>query len=189
MAERKSDDARETLDRDAYRAWVADKPGRWELDDGRAVAMAPEMRAHNVLKTRMYAALDAEVRRLGLACEAAVDGLTVEIDQHTDFIPDALVNCGPPIPATAVAAPNPVVVVEVLSRRTMSVDTGRKLIAYFQVPSIRHYLVVRTGRRQILHHQRHGARIATRIVTSGEIVCDPSGLTIRLDDIYAGVTG
>jgi Uma2 family endonuclease len=189
MSERKPDDSGELLDRAAYREWVAGQPGRWELDDGRPVAMAPEMRAHNVLKTRMYEALAAEVRRLGLACEAAVDGITVEIDDSTDFIPDALVNCGPPIPIDSVAAPNPVVVVEVLSRGTMSVDTGRKLIGYFQVPSIQHYLVVRTDRRQILHHQRDGARIATKIVTSGEIVCDPPGLSIKLEDIYAGVVG
>ena len=52
--------------------------------------------------------------------------MTVEVD--TDYEPDAVVNCGPPIPDDAVAATNPVIVVEVLSPGTRGIDTGAKLV-------------------------------------------------------------
>ena len=49
----------------------------------------------------------------GTMAATARPGMTVEVD--TDYEPDAVVNCGPPIPDDAIAAPNPVIVVEVLS--------------------------------------------------------------------------
>ncbi len=72
-----------------------------------------------------------------MACEAAPGGMT-EIDDDTDYEPDALVNCGAPIPDDAIAAPNPVVVVEVLSPYCLA-DTGAKLADYFRLPSVQHY--------------------------------------------------
>ena len=79
------------------------------------------------LKARVWRALDREITEAGLPYEAAPDGMTVEIDDDTDYEPDALVNCGPPIPGDAIAAPNSVVIVEVLSPGTASVDRGRSL--------------------------------------------------------------
>jgi Uma2 family endonuclease len=109
----------------------------------------------------------------------------VEVDAQTDYEPDALVNCGPPLPLDAVAATNPVVVVEVLSPSTQSIDAGDKLADYFRLPSVRHYLLVRTRRREVVHHERLGDRIETRIVNTGTIALDPPGLVVAMDDFYA----
>ncbi len=49
-------------------------------------------------------------------------------------------------------APNPVVVVEVLSPSTRGIDTTVKLAGYFLVPSLKHYLIVEprsTARRAL----------------------------------------
>jgi len=53
--------------------------------------------------------------------------VTVEVDADTDYEPDAVVNYGPKVPPDATAATNPVIVVEVLSPTTQSIDTGEKL--------------------------------------------------------------
>ena len=53
--------------------------------------------------------------------------------------------------ADAIAAENPVIIVEVLSPGTVSTDTGGKLADYFQVPSVAHYLIVHPTRRVITH--------------------------------------
>jgi NTP pyrophosphatase (non-canonical NTP hydrolase) len=107
------------LSRPEYHQWAADQPkGRYERVAGKPVAMAPERWVHVRLKARIWRALDREIRQANLPCQAAPDGMTVEIDDDTDYEPDALVNCGDPIPDEAIAAPNPVVVVEVLSPRT-----------------------------------------------------------------------
>jgi Uma2 family endonuclease len=108
----------------------------------------------------------------------------VEVDAQTDYEPDALVNCGPPLPLDAVAATNPVVVVEVMSPSTQAIDAGDKLADYFRLPSIRHYLLVRTRRREVVHHERLSDRIETHIVTAGKISLDPPGLVVAVDEFY-----
>ena len=67
-------------------------------------------------------------------------------------------NYGPPVSPDATAATNPVIVVEVRSPSTQSVDSGEKLADYFRVPSIQHCLVVRSRRQEIIHHARRAGQ-------------------------------
>jgi len=174
------------MSRREFLEWAEAQPrGRFERVDGEVIAMAPERWAHARLKARIWRALDREITQAGLPCEAAPDGMTVEIDDDTDYEPDALVNCGPPIPDDAIAAPNPVVIVEVLSQGTASVDTGAKLAGYFRLASVQHYLLVRPTRREVVHHRRVADGILTRIVHEGVILLDPPGIRLILDEIYA----
>ena len=85
------------------------------------------------------------------------------------------------------SATNPVIVVEVLSPRTQAVDTSDKLADYFRVPSIQHYLIVSARRREIIHHQRDGERIVSRVANLGSIRLDPPGIAIDVAEIYAGL--
>ena len=146
--------------------------------------MAPERWVHARLKARVWQALDRAIAAAALPCQAAPDGMTVQIDDDTDYEPDALVNCGPPIPDEAIAAPNPVVVVEVLSPSTERLDAGGKLADYFRMPSIQHYLLVRPLRPEIIHHRRSGGRIETRVISDGDVTLDPPGLRFTLAELY-----
>ena len=60
---------------------------------------------------------------------------------------------------------DPVIVVEVISPSTHKVDTTQKLADYFRIPSVRHYLIVNTSRRAVVHHER-GATAALGPVSS-----------------------
>jgi Uma2 family endonuclease len=173
------------LSRAEFHRWAADQPkGRFERVSGTPVAMVPERWVHARLKARIWRALDREIRASALPCQDAPDGMTVEIDDDTDYEPDALVNCGDPIPDEAIAAPNPVVIVEVLSPRTESLDAGGKLADYFRLPSVRHYLLARPLRREIIQHSRLDERVETRIIRSGSVELDPPGIRLNLDEIY-----
>ncbi len=170
--------------REEYRRWAEAQPrGRFERVDGRIVTMAPERGAHLRIKGAVYKALDAAVRAAGITCEALPDGATVETGD-SDYEPDALVHCGPPMADDAIAAPNPVVVVEVLSPGTAATDTGAKLAGYFQVPSIVHYLIVHPTKRIVIHHRRVDDRIDTRLIAAGPITMNPPGITISVEDIF-----
>ncbi len=174
--------------REEYRHWCEMQPrGRYERIDGLIVAMAPERVGHARTKASVYIALKQALTRAGLGCEALPDGVTVETDD-SDYEPDALVNCGEPIADTAIAAPNPVIVVEVLSPGTKSTDTGAKLAGYFKVPSIIHYLIVHPTQRTLIHHRRNGSDIDTRIIASGQIEMNPPGITITMDEIYGSTS-
>ena len=170
--------------REEYRLWCASQPrGRYERIDGRIVAMAPERGAHLRRKAAVWQALDRAIRAAGVACQALPDGATVETGE-SDYEPDALINCGAPMDDDAVAAPNPVVIVEVLSPGTASSDTGAKLAGYFQVLSVVHYLIVHPTKRMIIHHRRTDQGIATHLVASGAVVLDPPGIVVSVEEIY-----
>src|SRR5580658_1463333 len=175
------------LSRDEFRRWAEGQSGRYERIDGEPVAMSPEKAQHVRLKNRIWAVLDRAILAAGLDCEVLRDGVTVEVDDDTDYEPDALVNCGPRVPPDAVSATNPVIVVEVLSPRTQAIDTSDKLADYFRVASIQHYLIVSARRREVIHHQRDGEGIVSRVVNLSSIRLDPPGIAIDVAEVYAGL--
>ena len=172
--------------RAAYRSWAEAQPrGRFEWVDGEVVAMAPERVNHARVKARVWQALDRAIQDAKAACEALPDGITVEIGDRTDYEPDAVVNCGEPIDGNQIAAPRPVIVVEVLSPSTRSVDSGRKLADYFTLDSVRHYLMVNADKLQVIHHERQAdGTIITRIIAAGELRLDPPGITVAVSAFY-----
>ena len=175
------------LDRAEYRRWSEGQPrGRHERVAGEIIAIAPARVAHVRVKTRVWQALDRAVRAAGVPCEALGDGVTVEVGADTDYEPDAVVNCGERIGGMDIAASNPVIIVEVLSPSTRSVDTGAKLTDYFRVPSVRHYLVIRADRAMVTHHHRRDdGGIETQLLADGHVSMDPPGITITVAELYA----
>jgi Uma2 family endonuclease len=172
------------LTREEFQRWAEAQTQRYERVAGEPVAMSPERAQHVRLKNRVWAALDRAVREADLDCEALGDGMTIEVDDETDYEPDALVNCGLRVSPEATAATNPVIVVEVLSPSTQSVDSGEKLADYFRVPTIQHYLIVRARRREIIHHWRSGEEIVSRAVSVGLIRLDPPGIVLDVGEVY-----
>jgi Uma2 family endonuclease len=174
---------------DEFIAWAAEQPtGRFELADGVIVAMAPERVGHSLTKVDAMIALRAAIKARGLACEALPDGASVRIDDRTVYEPDALVRCGERVPRDAVEVTDPVIVVEVVSPSSRGVDTGVKLVGYFKLPSVRHYLVVDTEHRAVIHHRRDEAgAIGVRILHDGPLALDPPGLEIEVGVVFSSL--
>jgi Uma2 family endonuclease len=174
------------MSREEYRSWAEQQEaGRFERVNGVVVAMAPERANHNLRKFRVAQTLDAAVRAAGLPCQVFTDGMTVEVGD-SDYEPDAVLRCGNTLPGDAIAVPDPLVIVEVLSPGTSGIDRAWKLQEYFRLPSVRHYLIVWADRQQIVHHWRGDDReIETGTAKGGTIGLDPPGITIAVEDIYA----
>ena len=169
---------------DEFLVWALGRPGRYELESGKVLAMAPEMVRHMHLKGLAYLALRTACR--GTGCHALPDGGTVRISGRTAYEPDALVYCGPRLPGDAVEIPEPVIVVEVLSPSTAYRDIGVKLAGYFSLPSVHHYLIVDPDKPLLIHHARgDGDLIATRILSDGALRLDPPGLDLLVEDLLA----
>jgi Uma2 family endonuclease len=174
---------------DEFIAWALEQPeGRFELDNGAVVAMAPERIGHGRAKNRILRAFEAAIAVRGFGCEAHPDGATVRIDDRTVYEPDALVRCGPPLPEDAIEVTDPIIVVEVVSPSSRGIDRGVKLASYFSLPSVRHYLIVDTDKRVVIHHRRDEEdRIGVRVLHDGPLTLDPPGLTIEVQGIFVGL--
>jgi Uma2 family endonuclease len=165
---------------DAYLAWLEEQPTwRYELVDGQIIAMNPQRAVHIKVKVRVAVALEAATH--GNPFHVLGDGMCVRIDDKTVYEPDALVYGGPEVPGDTTVISDPIVVVEVLGPGTKTVDTTKKLEGYFKLASVRHYLIVDTDARAIVHHARdeRGA-IATAIVAQGEIELAAVGARLPL---------
>jgi Uma2 family endonuclease len=180
---------RTPLDADAFLQWVAEEgDGRFELVGGRVVAMTPERTAHARVKGDVWAALRSAIAAGGLDCEAFVDGVGVRVDDRTVYVPDVFVRCGPRTPGEAMAVDDPLIVVEVVSPSSRAIDTGLKLADYLRLPTVRHYLVVQSEARAVIHHHRDAAgEISTRILREGTLALDPPGLEIAIADFFASL--
>jgi Uma2 family endonuclease len=178
---------RETMSAEAFLEWAeAQDDGRYQLIGGQIVAMAPERAEHGLVKYQAAKALEAAIVQAGVPCRAFVDSLGVKIDDTTVFEPDALVNCGEPISRGSLIAPNPVIVVEVISPTSTRRDLAVKLTNCFRHPGVRHYLVVVMENRTVIQHSRsEGDTLRTRIAgMAGRLTFDPPGIAVAVSDLF-----
>jgi len=165
---------------DEYLAWSESQSERQrtELINGQVVPMAPERAVHNRIKIAALFALRQAIANAGAPCEAMTDGMTVKIDDHTAYEPDALVYCGGSLPDAAMIVPNPMIIVEILSPTTRHSDTSAKLIGYFKLPSVAHYLVLDPEARTVMHHVRDGV---PTLLSAGALRLDPPGIGLTVE--------
>jgi Uma2 family endonuclease len=134
---------------------------------------------HNRTKGAAYVALRNAVQAAGLACEVFIDGVGVTISGDTLRVPDVVVQCGAEPDLGAMVVESPVIVVEVISPSSERDDRDTKFIEYFSVASIRHYLIIFSEKRAVVHHQRNErGTLDSRIVKEGDILLDPPGLSV-----------
>jgi Uma2 family endonuclease len=165
---------------DEFLAWAdAQAHGRYELVDGEIFAMAPERARHNLVKLAAAVALRDAVRAAKLPCTVFTDGISVVIDDQNTREPDASVQCGVDVDLDSMILQAPMIVVEVASPSSERVDTETKLVDYFSVASICHYLMILPEQRVVVHHRREDdGKIETRIVRDGDIALMPPGMTV-----------
>ena len=169
-----------------YRDWVEAKPDseRWELLEGVPVLMSPTSGRHQRIVMNLCKRLDDLAERGGCS---ALPGLAVLSEAMDDFapIPDIVVQCGP-LPRDGYTR-DPLLVAEVLSPSTMSMDRGRKTDFFRTVASMQTFLIVYQDAQRVEVWQRD-AGWAMRMLGEGEVVDLPElGGTLAVADIYARV--
>lgn len=165
-----------------YVAWAGTQVERQrtELINGQIVAMAPERVEHGEVKLAAAIALRTAVARAGIFCHVLGDGMTVRIDDHTAYEPDALVYCGERLARGSMIVNEPIVIIEVLSPATAHTDTSAKLIGYFKLPSVMHYLVLDPEARNVTHYARDRL---PNVLTAGRLRLDPPGLDLAVEEL------
>jgi Uma2 family endonuclease len=112
--------------------------------------MNREPAVHARVKLEVAVALQDSLKRSGLQGEVYTDGMAVKIADRVVHEPDAMLRLGAQLPGDAVLVTDPYIAVEVLSPSTGPVDTGTKLVNYFKLSSVAHYLVVNTSKTVVL---------------------------------------
>ena len=165
-----------------FLAWERTQEEKYEFVDGRIRMMVGDSNAHTMIKGNVFAALRARLR--GGPCRPLAEGTKV-VTAHGGLYPDASVVCGA-IDLTEDHIREPVVVVEVLSRSTADYDRGAKWVAYREIPTLRHYVLVAQDRRRVEVFGREGDVWSLRIVEppAATIALPAIGVELALDEIY-----
>ena len=126
---------------DARAAQLAYDEPKWELFSGVPEMQSSEQWIHGRVKVQVWLAFRDAIARSGLPLEAALDSIGVAIGANEEYVPELVV-----FPAGEIAdhdrqAPDPLIVVEVLSPSSRAKDLNTKVAGYGRVPTIRHNLV------------------------------------------------
>jgi Uma2 family endonuclease len=160
-------------------AWAEKRPEKhWELFDGVPQMQQSQTWGHARHVYRIARAMDDAIKASGLPLSFGVEGIVVKIGPRTAFEPDIVVFAGR-MDDRDIIAPDPIVVVEVLSPSTEKKDLKVKLAGYFDVPSLQHYLIADWQDREIVHHRREGGGLAKpAAVRVGGLILEPPGLIL-----------
>jgi Uma2 family endonuclease len=163
--------------------WDDGTDTRYELIDGRPVAMAPAAPAHSVI----VANLSHELRsRLASPCYVGNEAGVERPDRDDTFYEaDIVVSCTPVEPGTKVI-PNPVVVIEVLSPSTIEHDRGRKAYDYSQIESIQEIVLVSSEQHHGVIWRRRGTKWEVEnLIGDATLELEAVGVAIPFAAIYA----
>jgi Uma2 family endonuclease len=169
---------------DDFLAWSELHPEpedqRYELVNGELVGVPrAETIEHNRAKWAAWQTLDDAVEAAGLSYPVFIKGTGVAINDNTVRLPDVVVQSGLASDPNATLLNDPFIVVEVVSPEVSNL--AHKLLDYYSVAGIHHYLVSHLEKHVVIHYRRNeqGA-FDTRIVKDGDIVLDPPGLSVSV---------
>ena len=111
---------------DEFLAWEEKQEPRWEFDGFAPMAMTGGTAAHSAIQLNLYLAVGARLR--GRPCRMFTADLKVQVAGSIRY-PDGFVVCSP-VPGPTLVITEPVVVFEVLSPSTASIDIGAKTEIY-----------------------------------------------------------
>lgn len=168
-----------------FLAWERRQELRYEFDGVRVIAMTGGTIAHSVIGTNLVRAL--EDRLYGKPCRALRGDLKIMVNGRVRY-PDATVTCAP-LSFDSDIVPEPVVVFEILSRSTASVDRIDKNEEYRATPSIQRYVMLEQSSQAATVFARVGEQWLGTVRTGPVTVEMPEiGIELPLAVVYAGIS-
>ncbi len=165
-------------------------PGKHEYVDGQIFAMTGSTRRHNIISGNIYSILRSHLK--GSPCRAYMADIKARVEAANCFYyPDVMVSCDA-FDSSSVFTDSPVLIIEVLSRSTATIDRREKLVNYRQIPTLNDYVIIHQRKKRIELYRKNEAGVWQVLnFESGEefpLTSIPGGgLTVSVDEIYEGV--
>jgi len=169
-----------------FLAWEREQEERYEYVGGVIRMMVGGTLDHNTIAGNVFSALRSQLR--GGPCRVFVEAVKV-VSEGATMYPDVVVTCAPGSGRSDVV-PEPVIVVEVLSRSTEGFDRGPKLDAYQQIPSLRQYVLIAQDELRVSLYEREPDSWRYRTIQDPDarLSFAVGGATIEVAEIYEGTT-
>jgi Uma2 family endonuclease len=174
---------------DEYLEIERESEEKHEYYDGFVIAMSGARLRHNQIEANIIGIIVNYLSNK--ECQVLPLNMRVSTPNRDAYMyPDATIVCGEPELEDDKfdTLLNPSVIFEIRSPSTQKYDTGYKLLHYKNIPSLKEYIMVDTGKRfvQIVKKQADGAwRFEDIDDTAGNLFIQTIGLNILFDDLYA----
>jgi Uma2 family endonuclease len=170
----------------AFLDWERTQELRYEFDGVAPVAMNGGSIAHSMIATNLVRALEDRLR--GGPCRAFRGDVKIVANGRIRY-PDAVVTCAK-VDTDSDIVPEPVVVFEVLSASTSSVDHVTKNEEYRATPSIRRYVILEQTQIAATVFARVGDDWIGHLVTGDAVLAIPEiGVELPMSALYTGLNG
>ncbi len=167
-----------------FLAWERPQERKWEFDGRSPVEMPGGTHNHAVLQGNLNYSLVGLLR--GSACRFLGSEMKLLAANRIRY-PDGMILCTP-VPGKALMVEAPVVVFEILSDSTQSIDRVDKNAEYRAVPSIQRYVMLEQDRIAATVFQRIGAHWLGHLLTAGDTLSLPeAAIDLPLAALYEGV--
>ena len=175
------------LDKQAFLAWVQVREERYELASGRVIQVGPNTRGHGLLTAHMMSLLCGQL-------DEKVWTVLMRFGVHTgpstlrspDIVVDRAGGCG-----TDYAATEPVLLAEVLSPSSASIDLGDKAAEYLRLPALAAYIVLSQDEPKAWVWQRlaSGFPPGPDVIAGQDNSISISALSVNLplSEVYRGI--
>jgi Uma2 family endonuclease len=173
-----------------YYALLKGSDRRFEYWDGEIVLMSGGSKEHGIIQRNLMLLIG---NRLKEPCEPFGPDIAIKVEHKAGFVfPDLSVACNSSFEQHEQGIDlltNPIVVCEVVSRRSGFRDHSLKRKAYMALESMHDYLVVETAERYVTQYVRGTQKWDTYIYGEPqEIVSLKSvGVALTLTEIYRGI--
>jgi Uma2 family endonuclease len=161
---------------------------RHEYVAGQVFAMVGATRAHNVIAGNIFSVLHGRLR--GKPCQVFMSDMKVRSDPaDAYYYPDVVVSCEQS-PAQSTFLREPLLIVEVLSAGTETIDRREKRLAYQALPSLQEYLLVAQERPQVevFRRETEGVWLLETYGADESVLFRSIELELQMGLIYEGVS-
>lgn len=168
--------------------WEQRRPERYERLSGVVRMMTGGTIDHNRITRNVADALWRQLKDRG--CEVFNSDVKVVAPAEDVMYPDVVVACGD-IPGKATSLESPVIIAEVLSEGTSARDHGPKRWGYYQIPSLRHYVLIdqHEGGVEVASPDPDGTwRSVVLRRLDARLRLEALGVEIGLDEVFQRVT-
>ncbi len=179
----------ETWTWEAYLAWEAEQPRKYEFVNGEVRVRDGVIVCHDTIANNLRVEIWTQLR--GKPCRLHGSALKVRAGGSARY-PDALIDCGPPA-GGGVFAVEPVAIFDVVSRATDWIDLHFRLRDYEATPSVETYaLISQDEMRALVYIRDRDGRLSLQkaiLLEGADAVIEIAELDVvlRFSDLYEGV--
>ena len=159
---------------------------RYEYVDGIVYAMAGASESHGIISGNILSEFKIHLKQKKSPCDAFSSDMKIRIAKQSTsyFYPDVVVICDKHEGDSDYYKHSPSIIVEVLSKSTRKSDKSTKKLSYFNIPSLKEYVVIEQDYCEIEVFRRNKGWQGSLYFIGDEITFDSIEATISVEDIY-----